>query len=229
MRIHYLQHVPFEDLAWIADWLKMRQFPTTKTILYQHEILPPTEQFDWLFILGGPMNIYEEQLYPWLSREKKFIEQAITAGKIVIGICLGAQLLADVLGAKVLKNSHREIGWFPVTLTPTAMQSNLFHTFPSTFMAFHWHGDTFDLPDGSNRLAESIACKNQAFQYQQNVFGFQFHTECTLRSIENLITHCGDEITERGDFVQTEAQIKTQFNYIPTTNHLLQSFLEQLL
>ena len=137
--------------------------------------------FDWLIILGGPMNIYEEDKYPWLSKEKEFIHQAIASDKIVLGICLGAQLMADVLGGKVQRNVHREIGWFPVKLMPESKASRIFRVLPEEFMALHWHGDTFELPPGAVHTAESQACKNQAFELGKAI-GLQFHLESSLDS-----------------------------------------------
>ncbi len=137
MRIHYLQHVPFEDLANIEAWAKKRGHDVSGTMLFQDEPLPALEEFDWLIIMGGPMNIYEHYRYPWIVREKEFIRRSIDADKIVLGICLGAQLMADVLGGKVHRNEHKEIGWFPVRLTADAMRSPVFRVLPEGFVAFH--------------------------------------------------------------------------------------------
>jgi GMP synthase-like glutamine amidotransferase len=143
MKIHYLQHVPFEDLANIESWARSRDHDLSKTLLFAGDSLPRMPDFDWLIIMGGPMNIHEEDRYPWLAKEKEFIHQAIASDKIVLGICLGAQLMADVLGGKVRKNVHREIGWFPVKLMPESRASPIFRVLPEEFMALHWHGDTF--------------------------------------------------------------------------------------
>ena len=143
MRIHYLQHVPFEDLAYIETWAKDKGHSLSVTKLYLNEKLPGMDDFDWLIVMGGPMNIYEEREYPWLVEEKQFIEEVIKTGKVVLGICLGAQLIADVLGGKVRQNDYQEIGWFPVTKTSEANNSVFFKSLPDDFMAFHWHGDTF--------------------------------------------------------------------------------------
>ena len=132
-----------------------------------------------MIVMGGPMNIYEEKKYPWLLREKCFIEDATKTGKVVIGICLGAQIIADVLGANVYAGEHKEIGWFPIFRTKEAGESIVFRDFPSELEVFHWHGDSFDLPSGCIRLAESAACPNQAFIYDERVVGLQFHLEVT--------------------------------------------------
>ncbi|MDO8671400.1 MAG: type 1 glutamine amidotransferase, partial [Dehalococcoidia bacterium] len=161
--MHFLQHALFEGPANIVAWAGARGHPVSATALCRGERLPETGDFDWLVIMGGPMNVYEEEEYPWLADEKRLIEKSIAEGKIVLGVCLGAQIIADVLGAPVYKNSDKEIGWHPVFLSQEGRESSVFRGFPDRFVAFHWHGDTFDLPAGCTRLAGSEACQNQAF------------------------------------------------------------------
>ena len=227
MRIHYLQHVPFEDLANIEVWAREKGHAISGTALYDNEKLPQMEDFDWLVILGGPMNIYEEGKYPWLASEKEFIAQAIAAKKTVLGICLGAQLIADVLGAKVKRNNFTEIGWFPVTLTGDVKSSPLFGTLPEKFTAFHWHGDTFEIPSGAVRIAESEVCKNQAFVYNDRVIGFQFHIEYSLESINRMLDNCGDELVE-DEFIQNEDEILSMKNNLTEIKNLLTSLLNNM-
>lgn len=206
MRIHCLQHVPFEGPAAIADWAAERGHSLIISRLYAGEIPPSTEAFDWLLIMGGPMNIYQEQQYPWLAVEKSCIEEALAAGKTLLGICLGAQLLADRLGSRVYAGSEREIGWWPLLLTEVGRKSNLFGELQEPLQAYHWHGDTFDLPVGAVCLASSAACAQQAFWYDQRVLGLQFHFEVTAESMGRLIDHCGEEIVP-GSFVQSAEQM----------------------
>ncbi|MDO8724528.1 MAG: type 1 glutamine amidotransferase, partial [Candidatus Methanoperedens sp.] len=163
MRIHSLEHEPFEGLANIETWAKKKGHSITRTLLFNNEELPEISDFDWLFIMGGSMNIYEEDKYPWLKNEKSFIAQAIASKKIVLGVCLGSQLIADVLGGRVSRNKNKEIGWFPVQLTEESKDSSIFNAFPEKFIAFHWHGDTFKIPRGARRIAQSVGCLNQAF------------------------------------------------------------------
>ena len=177
MRVHYLQHVEYENLANIEPWLKTRGHKLTRTRLYAGDRPPSTDKFDWLIIMGGPMNIYEEKQYPWLKAEKKFIKSAIKSGKAVLGICLGGQLLSDCLGGKVTRNKYKEIGFFPVELTAAGKKSVIFSGMDKKFTAMHWHGDTFSTPPGAKNLAKSRGCKNQAFEYKGRVFGLQFHFE----------------------------------------------------
>ena len=227
MRIHYLQHVSFEDMANIGVWAKDKDHSISKTELYNNETLPQMEDFDWLIILGGPMNIYEEKTYPWLASEKKFIAKAIAAKKTVLGICLGAQLIAGVLGAKVKRNNFTEIGWFPATLTGDAKPSQVFSTLPERFNAFHWHGDTFEIPPGAVRIAESEACANQAFVYNNKVIGLQFHIEYSLESINRMLLNCGDELVD-GKFIQKKDEILGLKGNLKETKHLLNSLLDNM-
>jgi GMP synthase-like glutamine amidotransferase len=183
MRVHYLQHVKYENLANMETWLKKRGHQLTKTLLYKNQGLPDLKLFDWLIIMGGPMNIYEHDKYPWLVMEKQFIKKSVEAGKLVLGMCLGAQLLSDSLGGKVTKNKYKEIGFFPATLTKQGKNSAIFKGLPDEFTVMHWHGDTFSIPKGAVRLVLSKGCKNQAFSYKERAFGLQFHFEYSPRHI----------------------------------------------
>jgi GMP synthase-like glutamine amidotransferase len=226
MRIHYLQHVPFEDLANIEAWARKKGHEVSGTMLFADEPLPCLEEFDWLVIMGGPMNIYEHDRYPWLAREKDFIRRSINGDKIVFGICLGAQLIADVLGAKVAPNNHKEIGWFPVRLTPEARASEVFGVLPEEFTAFHWHGDTFDIPPGAVRMAESPACRNQAFQLGRAV-GLQFHLESSINSIDHLILNCSEELKD-GRYVQRPKELLSHLDRFPEIRVLMEVFLNNM-
>lgn len=207
MNVCWLQHVPFEGNGYIAEWLQERGHAWWVTRLYEHEPLPALSKFEMLIVMGGPMNIYEDDQYPWLPQERAFIREAIAAGKMVIGICLGAQLIADALGAKVYSNGVKEIGWWPVQFTAEARANPLFSNFPPELMVFHWHGDTFDLPEGAMLLASSVACKNQAFMYQNQVIGLQFHLEIMDLGVRDLIKHCGHELVD-GPYIQPAEQMR---------------------
>jgi GMP synthase-like glutamine amidotransferase len=206
MRLHYLQHVPFEDAANIAIWASQRGHTVTRTRLFAEETLPAQSDFDFLAIMGGLMNIYEGKRYSWLVKEKEFIARSIDAKKAILGVCLGAQLIADILGGKVTKNPQKEIGWFPVRLTLAAQQSDIFRSLPIEFTAFHWHGDMFAIPPAAIHLASSQACPNQAFQYGDRVLGIQFHLDYSLDSISKMIQNCGDELTD-GPYIQPKNQL----------------------
>ncbi|MFV0480688.1 MAG: type 1 glutamine amidotransferase [Campylobacteraceae bacterium] len=228
MRIHYLQHVPFENPGSILLWGEQNGHTFTCTHLYKNEKLPKEEDFDWLIIMGGPMNIYEDVLYPWLKKEKAFIKTAIEAKKVVLGICLGAQLIADVIGGKVTKNPKKEIGWFEIEFKNEAHNLPLFSFFPKKATVFHWHGDTFSLlPKNALVLASSKGCANQAFMYEKRVFGFQFHIESTKENIDSLIKYCADELIE-DEFVQTPKEITKHLDYTLTCKEWMDTFLSML-
>jgi GMP synthase-like glutamine amidotransferase len=205
--IHWFQHVPFEGLGAIESRLTGRNCAPAVTRLYADDPLPRIDTIDWLIVMGGPMGIYDQDRHPWLKDEIAVIGEAIAAGKTVLGICLGAQLIAAALGAKVYPNTQKEIGWFPVTVTDEGRRSPLLQGFPMELTVFHWHGDTFDLPSDATHLMTSKACANQAFSHRDRVIGLQFHLEVTPAGVEGLIDHCGDELIQ-APFIQAADQLR---------------------
>jgi len=201
MNILCLKHVPFEGPASIAAWAATKDYALTEFPVYEGGELPELDSFDCLLVMGGPMNIYEEARYPWLEPEKTLIRSAIEAGKYVIGICLGGQLIADVLGAPVTQGKEAEIGWFPIQRAETC-PNHL--KLPEELRVFHWHGDTFAIPQGAVRLAGSFACRNQGFLYKERVLAWQCHLETTPESLQALAETCGDEI-QPGKFTMNTA------------------------
>lgn len=192
MRAHYIQHVPFEGLGSIADWLADNGYRITSTRLFNNEPLPEVEAIDLLIIMGGPMSVNDEVDYPWLAGEKAFIRKAIDAEIPILGICLGAQLIASALGCNIFRNSKKEIGWFPIEAIPPKKAKQFY--FPPIIQAFHWHGETFDLPENAIHLARSQGCTHQAFQVGTHIIALQFHLETTAESAQALVNHCGDEL-----------------------------------
>jgi GMP synthase-like glutamine amidotransferase len=162
MRAHYLQHVQFEGLGSIEPWLRMAGCEITYTPLFESTQLPDERTIDLLVIMVVPMSVNDEEAFPWLVSEKQFIREVINSGKPVLGICLGAQLIASAMGARVFRNPVKEIGWFPIRAT--ASKDGSAFRFPPSETVFHWHGETFELPDGALLLAKSDGCENQAFQ-----------------------------------------------------------------
>jgi GMP synthase (glutamine-hydrolysing) len=225
--LHYLQHVDAEDLAHIGDWAKHRGLNITATRLHHGEQLPELDSLDWLVVMGGPMNIYEETEHPWLADEKEFIRKEIEAGKTVVGVCLGAQLIAHVLGAKITRNSHTEIGWFPVHQTKAAKALPMFKDLPETFTAFHWHGDRFDIPEGATRILESEACAEQSFLYTDRVLALQCHLEETEESVQHLLDNFEHEMTP-GPYVQSVQNVKEGCASIPSMHEVLKNLLDRL-
>ncbi len=204
MRAHVLQHVPFEGLGSIETWLKTAGYEITKTPFFHAASLPNPDEIDFLIVLGGPMSVNDEDEYPWLLKEKRLIRRCIEEGKCVLGICLGAQLIASALGARIYGNSEKEIGWFPIKAVPS-IEGAVFR-FPPAMEVFHWHGETFDLPTGAIPLARSEGCENQAFQLGRSVIGLQFHLETTPESARQIVEHCRDELIPSA-YVQSEAAI----------------------
>jgi len=225
MRIHYLQHVPFEGLASIEQWVIRQGNIISATKFYNGDPLPPVDDLDWVIVMGGPMNIYEDDKYPWLNSEKDFIEAAIKKNKIVIGICLGSQLIADVLGSKVYKGQEKEIGWYPITMTTEAKKYPFFALNTQCFNVFHWHGDTFDLPPGAVRLAYSEVCSNQAFIYGEKVLGLQFHLESTKESIRQIIENCASELVA-GKYIQKPEEMLAVDDDFSNINTLMCQILD---
>ncbi|MCW9023946.1 MAG: type 1 glutamine amidotransferase [Gammaproteobacteria bacterium] len=227
MKVHYIQHVPFEGLSSIEYYMTRHGHDMSSTHLYRNEKLPSVNEIDWLIIMGGPMGIYDEDKYNWLKVEKEYIKSAIDIGKTVIGICLGAQLIADALGARVYKNKYREIGWFNISLTSEADDTILSGALPVNTEVFHWHGDTFDIPEGAISLARSDACKNQAFIFDNRIVAFQFHLETTFGSATALIENCGDELDD-SEYVQTAHEMLANQQKFTDINHAMFSVLNAL-
>ncbi len=204
MKVHVLQHVPFEGLGSIESWLAARGATVGYTRFFESARLPDVADLELVIALGGPMSVNDEAELPWLKEEKRFVAEVVTSGKALLGICLGAQLLASALGARVYPGPHKEIGWFDIE--STSDRSDLFR-FPEKAMVFHWHGETFDLPPGATRLARSAGCENQAFQIGSSAIGLQFHLETTPASAASLIGHCRNELVD-GRFIQSEEELR---------------------
>ena len=227
INIHYLQHVSFEDPGYILNWFADKSISVTSTRLYDGSFFPNVEELDGLIIMGGPMGINDEGKYHWLVTEKRFVESAIKHRKVVIGICLGAQIIADVLGAKVYPHLHREIGWFPIKLTDAGRKHKLFEDFPDFCDAFHWHGDTFDIPADAVHIAESEGCKNQAFVYANHVIGLQFHLEIIPEGINRLLRYCASDIV-KSPYIQSPTEMTTNTEKCDQANTLISSLLDRL-
>jgi GMP synthase-like glutamine amidotransferase len=225
MRVHWLQHAEHEGLGCIEPWLRARGHRVRGTRLQRGEDLPAADEFDWLIVIGGPMNIYEHDRHPWLIREKFLIRDACVKKKQVLGICLGSQLLADVLGGKVSQNDEPEIGWFDVSLNDEARQSRLFSDFPDQFAAFHWHGDTFQIPPGATSLMSSAACARQAFSWGEGrVLGLQFHLEVELEDARRWLE---TDAPEPRRYVQAAGEILRDPARFAENTRLMHRLLER--
>lgn len=215
MYIHCLQHVAFENPGTIAEWAKSNNHTISYTNFFQeHFTLPDVTNIDALLVMGGYMNVDEETKHPWLAAEKKFIKQAINANKKVLGICLGSQLIAAALGCKVYYAAEKEIGFFPISFTNEALQHSFFSHFTNPYHVFHWHGDTFDLPDNAQLIASTTACRHQAFLLGNNVLALQFHFEMNETVIEDMLLYDGHELAEEGNFIQTKETIRQHYHQL---------------
>jgi GMP synthase-like glutamine amidotransferase len=226
-KIHCFQHVDFEPLGCIENWINEKGHQLTFTRFYLGEALPEMEQIDWLIIMGGPMNIYETEQYPWLEAERKFIKEAISKGKTVLGICLGSQFIAESLGCKVYKNTQKEIGWYPITKSVSGKMSAIFSHIPETTTVFHWHGETFDLPDGAEHIFSSEATQNQAFVYDKRVVALQCHWEITSDLLRGMIENCSSELIE-APFVMNKQKLQDNSPDFDTLNLIMYRVLDEL-
>lgn len=196
-RIRVLQHVAAEPLGIIGDALQARGVEAEYLRIFEGEPVPEDiNGASGLIVMGGPMGVYEQEDYPFLRHEMRLIESALRAEKPVLGICLGSQLLAAALGAEVRKAQRKEIGWLPVSLTEAARDDRLFSDVEGSFMAYHWHGDVFDLPPGATSLASSAQTQCQAFSHGGKAYGFLFHLEATQKIVEDMTRGFAGELDE---------------------------------
>jgi len=227
MHLHSFHHSPCEGLGEIATWAQRKGHALSTTHLDQGATIPTLENIDWLIVMGGPMNIYEHRNHPWLVAEKAAIAQAIAQGKRVLGICLGAQLIADALGGKVFQNPEVEIGWFPVHLHTEAAQHPAFAGFPASLTPLHWHGDTFSLPPGAVSLASSAACRHQAFASGPRVIGLQFHLEVGLHDVNAFVDAEGT--LGEGRFIQQKTEILREASaHLPADHTAMEKLLDAM-
>lgn len=215
-----VNHVAFEDLGLIEDVLtarshRIRYVGAARAAAAQLRALDP----DLLVILGGPIGVYEEEAYPFLGSEIALVERRLAARKPILGICLGAQIMARALGSRVYPGPKKEIGWSPLSLTEAGQSSCLRHLDGAKTHVLHWHGDTFDLPKDAVRLASTPACANQAFSYGPSALALQFHGEAYGSALESwFVGHCCEiSATEgvtveglRADTARHSASLKRQ-------------------
>ena len=179
-RLLVVQHVPHERLGTFEDGFRAAGCSIETFDAYEPRARwPSLDGFDGIVSMGGPQSVYEQAKHPYLTRELALLRQAVKSELPVLGVCLGAQLLAAALGAKVTKNPQKEVGWYPLMRESGADGDPLFAPFGQTETVFQWHGDTFALPKGAVRLASSPLCQEQGFRYHDNVYGLQFHVEVT--------------------------------------------------
>jgi GMP synthase (glutamine-hydrolysing) len=196
-KVWVLQHAHCETLGRIENALELAGIAADYIRPFEGQAVPQgMREAAGLIVMGGPMGVYEHSRFPFLLDEMRLIEDALRHEKPVLGVCLGSQLLASTLGATVTKGQQREIGWFPVRLLESARVDTLWAEVDNSFIAYHWHGDIFDLPRGATLLASSDQTECQAFCYGRNAYGFLFHLEVTERIIRAMVEAFGDELTE---------------------------------
>ena len=224
-------HESFEAPAAIEAWAVKKGHDITYTRLYEGDVLPEEQDFDFLVVMGGPQSpatTTEESPHFDAQKEIAFIKAAVDQSKILLGVCLGAQLIGEAFGAQIGHSPNREIGVFPVTLTKDGKQDPIIGTFPEKFLVGHWHSDMPGLTDESKVLAVSEGCPRQIVRYTPKVYGFQCHFEFTPEAIEDLIKHSTDELEQYKDqpYVETPEQLR-QHDYTEM-NELLFGFLDRI-
>ncbi|MBN1597125.1 MAG: amidotransferase [Bacteroidales bacterium] len=224
MRIHCIRHEPFEGLAAIEEWIRAKNYHLTFTHTYISQCFPNDNSFDFLIIMGGTVDLSNDSFDPCLEEEIDFIRRSIDKNKKVLGICLGAQLIAKALGAKVYTGKYKEIGWYPIKFNLKDNPSLNF--LPVTMEVFHWHGDTFDIPVGAVHLASSEVTPNQGFMLGKNVLAMQYHSEMTHDSIRKMLKAAPEEIKNGGQHIQTAEEILGSDELISNNNDLMFKILD---
>ncbi|RLB15687.1 MAG: amidotransferase [Deltaproteobacteria bacterium] len=229
MRLHLLEHDPYDfSRTNITIWAEKRGYELHQTYICRNERLPSLDDQDWLMVMGGSQHVWEEEAHPWLVEEKAFIRKAMERGKPVLGICFGAQLIAEILGAEIFPNTHKEIGWHEVQLTAEGKKSFLLRNIPDRFTSFHWHSDHFSLPPGCTRLARSTPTPNQAFICKDwPIVGLQFHPEYTREMVTFFANREGDEWAP-DPFVSGKEKVLRETGEIQETYWLMETLLENM-
>ena len=205
MRALVLQHVAVEGPGRLALLLQQRGWALQTTALYAGEKLPAgPQEYQAIIIMGGPMGVYDEADYPFLRAEHVFLQRALAHNVPMLGICLGSQLLAKALGARVYRNPCKEIGWYTVDLTPEGRTDPLLQGVSSPVLVFQWHGDAFDLPEGAVALASSPQCTHQAFRYGEGVYGLLFHLELVPAMIYSWLTTFQAELVGVREYIDPQ-------------------------
>jgi GMP synthase-like glutamine amidotransferase len=227
MRIAALLHVSFEKLGLIEDWALSKGHSVKEYYLFADPQLPKPAAFDMLIIMGGPMSVNDEGRFPWLRSEKALIQTCRDMGQPVLGICLGAQLLASSLGSRIYQAKTAEIGWFPVLMNADKRLTALFPGLPNEVITFHWHGETFDPPPGVISLGSSAVTACQGFLADNRMLALQFHPEIKPENISLMINHSGEELTG-GPYIQDAGMLSAGLEHQQENQMLLEIFLNYL-
>jgi GMP synthase (glutamine-hydrolysing) len=218
-KIWVLQHHPVENLGRIADALEDAALAWQYVRVFDGAPIPTDMRgAGGLIVMGGPETVYQLDRYPYLRDEMRLMESALRDNKPILGVCLGAQLLAAVLGATVRRGESREIGWYPVRLADAANNDRLMRGLPSEFMAAHWHSDVFDLPAGAAALASSEKTAIQAFRFGDKAYGLLFHAEISEERIGKLVAEFGDDLRRVG--IDGDAYVARAPEYLPALSRV---------
>jgi len=229
MRIQLIEH-DAEDFSHtnISFWAAKKGYPVKQTYVCNKEDLPAINSFDWLMVMGGSQHAWDEQGNSWLQEEKAFVAEALAKGKLFLGICFGAQLLAEALGGRIFTNTYKEIGWHEVSVNREGQKSFIFQDIPTTFITFHWHSDHFSLPRNCTRLADSKASANQAFVCNgRPLVGLQFHPEYT-RDMVTYYAHEHSHDWVPDVCVDDKDKVLARTKEIPDTYWLMETLLNNM-
>ncbi|MBI4488477.1 MAG: gamma-glutamyl-gamma-aminobutyrate hydrolase family protein [Deltaproteobacteria bacterium] len=214
-----IQHIDCETLGTIADALRAEGLSTQLIQTFKDQPVPgEIGEALGLIVMGGPMAVYEQDRFPFLRQEIRLIENALQEEKPILGVCLGSQLLAAALGAKVTKGRKKEIGWYPISLTDAAMTDPLWSGMQSPFVAYHWHGDIFELPRAAFSLASSDLTRCQAFRCGDHAYGFLFHMEVTEKIIGQMVETFTDELIEED--IDGDEIVRQEKDYLPSLQRI---------
>ncbi len=231
MRVHIVMHESFEAPAAIESWVRERGFAPSFTRLYAGDKLPSGDSFEFLVVMGGPQSpatTRAECPHFDSAEEVTFIRRAIEAGKLVLGVCLGGQMIGEALGARFDHSPNREIGVFPISLTDEGKSDPIFRSFPATFPVGHWHGDMPGLTPQSSVLARSDGCPRQIVRYTPSVYGFQCHFEFTPAAIDGMIENSVDELRAHAGLPYVQPPEELRAHDYTGMNRLLFIFLDAL-
>lgn len=227
LKIRCFMHAPFEGPGIIETWVHENGHRMDFTRFYEADSLPDSSEVDMLVIMGGPMNVFDFHIHPWMQEEIEWVRKHVDAGKPVLGICLGAQIIAASLGVDVYPGEHKEIGWHNLRFLPSIGEFRIFKNLPETRKVFHWHGDTFPIPPEATRIASSSAFPNQGFIYKNSAIALQFHLEVTPDLVHGMVENCREELVP-GPYTQTEKELLSQTGFYESNQQIMFQFLDYL-
>jgi len=216
-------HHPDEGAGLLKDILRERGWEVKEVKLWKGEPIPEPRSFHLLILMGGPMSVHDEDVHSFLSEEKIFVRRWVREGNPTLGICLGAQLIADCLGARVYNGDKEELGWYEMTVTEEGKNDSLVRRFPRQFPVFQWHSETFDLPEGATLLATAKDYPHQALRFRDLTYAFQFHLEMTEEMLHTWFSGNGVGGDKKGEINAV------QHLHLPVIHRLCRSFMQPFL